>query len=129
MATASAAETDIRATIDAWLSAVRSNDSDKIAAIHAEDGRIIVAGSPVISGRQAIAEFWHGLLAITSDTVTFGPTLIDVDPAGTMAFEVGTYAFSTGATGELVKNAGKYTVVWKKIGGSWKVCVDSLVAD
>jgi uncharacterized protein (TIGR02246 family) len=128
MTLASPSEGEIRATIDAWLAAVRANDAAKIAEIHAEDGRILAAGAPVISGRPAIQEFWSGLLAVTNDTVVFGPTTIDVDPAGTMAFEVGTYSFKTGEAGSGTDNSGKYVVVWKKIAGEWKVCVDSLVA-
>lgn len=128
MAPATPFETEIRSVIEAWLAAVRANDSAKIAEIHAEDGRILVAGSPIISGRPAIAEFWKGLLAATNDTVVFGPTTVDVDDAGTMAFEVGTYSFSTGAPGETTESTGKYVVVWRKIDGTWKVSVDSLVA-
>jgi uncharacterized protein (TIGR02246 family) len=128
MTLASQSEGEIRATIEDWLAAVRANDAAKIAGIHAEDGRILAAGAPVIAGRAAIEEFWKGLLAVTNDTVVFGPTTIDVDPAGTMAFEVGTYSFMTGEAGSETENSGKYVVVWKKIAGEWKVCVDSLVA-
>lgn len=122
-------DSEIHAVIEAWLRAVKANDAGAIAEIHAEEGRILVAGSPIISGRPAIAEFWKGLLAVTNDTVSFGPTTIDVDASGTMAFEIGTYSFSVGAAGEASKSSGKYAVVWRKIGGAWKVCVDSLVAD
>jgi uncharacterized protein (TIGR02246 family) len=124
----STSESEIRSTIAAWLAAVRSEDAAAIAEIHAEDGRILVGGSPVIAGRAAIADFWKGLLAVTNGTVVFGPTTIEVDPAGAMAFEVGTYSFKTGGPGEETANAGNYLVVWKKVGGEWKVCVDSLVA-
>jgi uncharacterized protein (TIGR02246 family) len=118
------AEGEIRTTIEAWLAAVRAEDHAAIAEIHAEDGRIIVANSPVISGRAAIAEFWKGLLAATDGTVVFGPTTIEVDGGGSMAFEVGTYSFKTGETA----NSGNYLVAWKKVGEVWKVGVDSLVA-
>ena len=120
----STAETEIRSTIDAWLAAVRDEDAAAIGQIHAEDGRILVSGSPVISGRGAIADFWKGLLAVTNGTVAFGPDTIEVDEAGAMAFEVGSYSFKTGETA----NSGNYLVVWKKVGDEWKVCVDSLVA-
>lgn len=129
MSPMSNSELEIRSVIEVWLGAVRANDAAKIAEVHAEDGRILVAGAPVISGRAAIAEFWGGLLAATNDTVIFGPTTIDVDPAEAMAFEVGTYSFKTGGEGGETDNSGKYLVVWKKIAGEWKVCVDSLVAD
>ncbi|WP_020187910.1 SgcJ/EcaC family oxidoreductase [Methylopila sp. 73B] len=129
MSPTSNSESEIRSAIEVWLGAVRANDAAKIAEVHAEDGRILVAGAPVIAGRAAIAEFWAGLLAATNDTVVFGPTTIDVDPAEAMAFEVGTYSFKTGDAGAETDNSGKYVVVWKKIDGAWKVCIDSLVAD
>ncbi|MCJ2130773.1 YybH family protein [Methylobacterium sp. E-045] len=129
MSIISESENEIRAVISGWLGSVASGDAGSIAGIYAEDGRILVAGSPVIGGRPAIEAFWQGLLAASAGTLVFGPTTIEVDAAGTMAFEVGTYRFETRSDGVTTRNAGGYVVVWKKTSGSWQVSVDALVAN
>ena len=129
MSLSSNAEIQIRSVIAGWLEAVAAGDTKAIAEIYAEDGRILVAGSPVISGRAAIEDFWRGLLAASAGSLVFGPTTIDVDAAGTMAFEVGTYSFESRSGDDTTRTSGNYVVVWKNIDGSWNVAVDALVAD
>lgn len=47
MSVISESENEIRAVISGWLGSVASGDAGSIAGIYAEDGRILVAGSPV----------------------------------------------------------------------------------
>ncbi|WP_051439901.1 SgcJ/EcaC family oxidoreductase [Methylobacterium sp. 10] len=129
MSLLSESEFQIRSVIAKWLDAVAAGDTATIAGIYAEDGRILLAGSPVISGRAAIEGFWQGLLTASASSLVFGPTTIEVDAAGTMAFEVGTYSFKTMSDDVSTHNSGNYVVVWKNIDNFWNVSIDALISN
>ena len=46
-----------------------------------------------------------------------------------MAYEIGTYALGFRGDKGLVQEKGKYVVVWKKVGGTWKAAADIFNSD
>lgn len=120
---------DIRAVIPAWLDAVRRKDTAVISEFYTPDGRFMVPNAPVAEGRAAVAEMWGHLLSLPNVTLTFGPTLIESAESGELAYEVGTYALGFDKGAERVEDRGKYVVVWKRLGGSWKAVADILNSD
>ncbi|MGB8838184.1 MAG: DUF4440 domain-containing protein, partial [Candidatus Acidiferrales bacterium] len=54
-------------------------------------------------------------------------TSVEVARSGDLAYETGTYVFSTiDKKGKTQEQKGKYVVVWKKqTDGAWKVAVDT----
>jgi ketosteroid isomerase-like protein len=70
-----------------------------------------------VRGREAIARMWQAVIDSGVKGVTL--TTLEVEAAGDIACEVGTYRLT--GDGGTVLDAGKYVVVWKKEDGAWKL--------
>lgn len=88
-----------------------------VAELYTEDGQLLPPNSEPISGRAAIAEFWQNAI----DTGLTGVKLkgSEVEGSGDVASEVGRYSL-TDAEGNSL-DQGKYIVLWKNVGGEWKL--------
>ena len=61
--------------------------------------------------------------------MTFGPTDITISEAADMAYDIGTWSIAFTSDKGPAKDHGKYVVVWKKVGGDWKVAADIFNSD
>ena len=113
-----------RAEIDAanaqFSAAAAKGDGAGLAALYATDGQLLPAGSDVIKGAQAIQKFWQG--ALDSGVAGIGLKTIDLFGHGPTATEVGQYELRD-KTGKVIDH-GKYIVVWRHEGGTWKLVRD-----
>ena len=121
----SAALAQDKATIeklnDAWVAAFNKGDAQAVAAMYAEDAYVLPPGSDIVKGRAAIEAFWRQAAQQMGDAKL---TTLDVLPLGrNAAREIGTVTLKTKSQPpqEVV---GKYAVVWRKIGGRWKLATD-----
>jgi uncharacterized protein (TIGR02246 family) len=112
---------DVRSGIEAanrqLEAAVSRGDGAGAAALYTADGQLFPAHSDVVSGTQAIGAFWQA----TFDSGLKGASLVtvEVESLGSTAYEVGTFEFR-GADGKALDH-GKYIVIWKQEGASWKL--------
>jgi ketosteroid isomerase-like protein len=73
--------------------------------------------SEIVSGREAIQQFWQG---VSASGVKGAPlTTREVDEQGETAYEVGQYELR--GEGNKVLEHGKYVVVWKRAQGQWRL--------
>jgi uncharacterized protein (TIGR02246 family) len=121
----SAALAQDKATIEklnnAWTAAFNKGDAQAVAAMYAEDAYVLPPGSDIVKGRAAIEAFWRQAAQQMGDAKL---TTLDVLPLGrNAAREIGTVTLKTKSQPpqEVV---GKYAVVWRKIGGQWKLATD-----
>ena len=121
----SAALAQDKATIEklnnAWTAAFNKGDAQAVAAMYAEDAYVLPPGSDIVKGRAAIEAFWRQAAQQMGDAKL---TTLDVLPLGRNATrEIGTVTLKTKSQPpqEVV---GKYAVVWRKIGGQWKLATD-----
>ncbi len=116
-----AEEDAIRRLSARWLELNRQEDAAGIAALFAEDGTLHWEDRPFTEGRTAIQEFLTGQFAEVSgvDDI-FGPDHIDVAASGDLAVERGTY--------ENPDQEGRYTTVYRKLEGEWRVQADMSVS-
>jgi uncharacterized protein (TIGR02246 family) len=121
----SAALAQDKATIEklnnAWTAAFNKGDAQAVAAMYAEDAYVLPPGSDIVKGRAAIEAFWRQAAQQMGDAKL---TTLDVLPLGrNAAREIGTVTLKTKSQPpqEIV---GKYSVVWRKIGGQWKLATD-----
>ncbi|MBV9016668.1 MAG: DUF4440 domain-containing protein [Alphaproteobacteria bacterium] len=79
------------------------------------------AGAEMAKGHKAIETVWSNLTKQLTDAKL---TTVDVQSLGPgAAREIGTFSFKTKAQPpESV--AGKYLVVWRKMGGQWQLAAD-----
>ena len=111
---------DIQALNDAFSAAAHSGDSAAMAALYAPDAVMLPPDNSVVSGPAIgpyLARLEKGaanLKLTTTDVVRLSPDFIR---------EVGVASFET--LGDKPVNVkGTYVVVWKRVGGTWKLWTD-----
>ena len=122
-------EATIRANVDRWLELVRNRDAAAIAQFYAEDGVLMPPNAPAATGRAAIEEGWRGMMSPPGLEFTFAPAQIVVASGEDMALDRGTYRVAYDGPNGRVTDTGKYLVVWRNVGGEWKVAADMFSSD
>lgn len=109
----------IAAGSEAWHVALNGGDVDAVAALYADDARVMPPNAEMGQGRDAVVTSFGELidagLGARLDT-------IEITSAGDVGYHVGNYAI-TAADGTVV-DRGKYIEVWRQIGGEWKITDD-----
>lgn len=117
---ASAAD-DVRQAIEAankkFEAAVGRGDGPGTAALYTAAGQLLPAQSETVSGTQAIGQFWQAVY--NSGIKSASLTTLEAEGHGNTAHEVGKYELRA-ADGKVLDH-GKYVVIWKKEGASWKL--------
>jgi uncharacterized protein (TIGR02246 family) len=97
--------------------ALAAGNAAGVAALYTDGARLLPPNHAPVDGRDAIEKFWQGVIdsgvkALTLKTAeveSFGETAVESGSA-TLYSPVGT-----------VLEHGKYLVVWKRIGGRWRL--------
>jgi uncharacterized protein (TIGR02246 family) len=118
---ATAPPSDIREVIEEgnqqWSIAFSTGDSAALAAMYTPNAQLFPMHSEVVSGREAIQQFWQGVMASGVKGATL--TTLEVDEQGETVYEVGQYELR--GEGHKVLDHGKYVVVWKRTQGQWRL--------
>jgi uncharacterized protein (TIGR02246 family) len=107
----------IAAVNEQFQKAFSSGDASGMGQHYTQDGQLLPPNSQTITGPEAIAGFWEGVMGMGIKTVRL--ETVDFEDHGSTAIEIGNY-FLTGGEGQAIDN-GKFLVVWKNDGGSWKL--------
>lgn len=106
---------------DKWTDAFNKGDAAAVAAMYAPDAYVLPPGHDMVKGRSAIEAFWK---AAAQQLGNAKLTTVDVLPLGPRAArEIGTVTLETKAQPPQ-RVVGKYSVVWRKIGGRWLLATD-----
>ena len=107
-----------------FIEAVKRKDAAGMAAVYTDDARVLPPNSPMVSGRQAIKDFWQNFLNMGVSAATLAT--VSLEEKGDTAIEVGAYTLEIKPEGgQTMKDEGKYVVIWKRqADGSWKWDVD-----
>jgi uncharacterized protein (TIGR02246 family) len=97
--------------------AYQSGDPAAVARLYTDDARLMPTGSEVITGREAIAEFWRGVMDLGIQRAQL--ETFEVDNQGHTAIETGEYRLF--GEGDHQLDRGKYVVVWKEALGEWRL--------
>jgi uncharacterized protein (TIGR02246 family) len=100
-----------------WAKAYNAGNAAGVSALYTDDAKLLPPNSDFVSGREAIAAVWQGLLDAGGKTVKLD--MMELTPMGDTAVEVGTYDVMD-AQGKAMDH-GKYIVQWKKAGTTWKL--------
>jgi uncharacterized protein (TIGR02246 family) len=124
-------EATIRANIKEWSAAARAKDATKFVSYYADDGVVMLAGAPDISGIAAIREGIGGMMQDANFALSFEADNVVVARSGDLAYETGTYSMTMSRPdGKPAPEQGRYVVVWRKqADGTWKVVVDAPSSD
>ena len=121
--TAKAASVDaaIRAVADTYVKATLAGDAKAIAALYTEDATEMPPNQPPIKGRAAIQQYYEKALA-GAKFASFSLNHLESHAVGDNGYDVGTYRQNVAAAGGAgIDDTGKYVVILKRSGGSWKV--------
>ena len=92
-------------------------DARAAAAMYTEGGQLYPPNQRVVAGRAAIEEFWKA--AMDSGVKGVELKTAEVESLGDSAVEAGTYTlYGKGGT---TLDRGKYLVLWKWVGGAWRL--------
>jgi uncharacterized protein (TIGR02246 family) len=113
---------EVRAAIEAqnraFGDAFRAGDAAAVAALYTDDGEVLPPNAPIAAGREALAQFWGGVLAtgvagavLTTEEVTYA--------GGDSATEFGSAVLS--AKDGSAADEAKYAVLWKQTAAGWRM--------
>ncbi|HEU5285364.1 MAG TPA: DUF4440 domain-containing protein [Sphingomicrobium sp.] len=122
-------ESAIRAINQRWLELIRNKDSAAIAQLYAEDAAVMPANEKAAQGRQAIGDWWNRSMQMPGYDLTFSTDQLLLSKSSDMALDRGTYRFAATPPSGAISDTGKYVVVWRKVGGEWKVAADIFNSD
>ncbi len=124
-AKASGIKTAILAREKVFMARYNGGDAPGLAALYTTDGQIMPPNTKIAKGRAQIAALIRSFYK--AGDIKIKLTTLEVDGAGSFAYEVGLYALSNkrGKT----TDKGKYIVVWKKVGGTWMLFRDIFNSD
>jgi len=123
-AVAQAGAPDLKAQItkldQAWQTAYNAKDAAGVAALYAEDAKVMAPGSATVSGRAAIQAYFADQVKLGgTNTLTTGEVL----DGGTFAIAIGGYV-ATGPDGKHLDH-GTYMTIYKKVGAGWMIYRDT----
>ena len=122
-------EPAIAAANTRWLELIKAKDAAGVAQLYAEDGVVMPPNMPIAKGRAAIQKVWADMMALPGFDLTFSTEQLTLASAGDMALDRGTYRFAATPNGAPYEEVGKAVVVWRKVGGEWKVAADIFNSD
>jgi ketosteroid isomerase-like protein len=120
---AAAARTAIEASNQQFMAYFNAGQSDSLAALFAENGRMMAPNGAAAVGRAAMTTTLKGMAAMKPTLVL---TTEDVAVNGPLAIERGTYKFTFTLPGApaAMTDTGKYLVHWHMMGGKWMLVDD-----
>ena len=93
---------------DEWQAAMNGGDPDGIAALYAEDARLMPPNHEAMVGHDAVKETFNSMIEMG---LRVELTPIETKSAGDIAYNVGNYVLTGG--GE-VADRGKYIETWRR---------------
>jgi len=109
----------------AFAAAFAKGDAKAVAQMYTETGQLFPPNTQIVEGRPAIEEFWKAVMA--SGIARVELKTAEVESLGDALAESGR-ATLFGKEGTVLDKA-KYIVVWKKVGGQWKLHRDCWNSD
>lgn len=124
----------IGASIDslnaAYKAAVAARDTATLVGFYAEDGCVMPANAPRAVGKDAIHQAWAGFLSMPRMELVPRSDHKLISEAGDMVVDLGSFVFKfEPQPGKPITDTGKYTTVFRKVNGEWKIVVDMFNSD
>ena len=117
MTTSSNVHSQIASVNQQFMAAFSRGDAAGIASLYTPDALLLPPNSESIRGLESIRTFWDGILKLGVEGVRL--ETVELTEHADSAIEVGHATVL--AAGGAVADQGKYLVVWRKDGGTWKL--------
>ena len=118
-----APEAVFRAGTAEWIAAYNAGDVERIIALYAVDATVMPPDAPGAKGHAAIREYMRkDIAASRAAGVTLKDVASDAGTSGELGWHSGRFEVVT-ADGRSV-GTGKYSEVWQKRDGKWRIIRD-----
>jgi uncharacterized protein (TIGR02246 family) len=120
---------DVRQAIEQanarMVKAFKAGDAAAIAALFAEDAKMLPPDATEVAGRRDIQQLWQGWIDGGLKDLTLQS--IEVAASGELAYEIGNFSLQAPADNDaMTTTTGNYLVVWKHgTDGQWRLQVDT----
>lgn len=106
--------------------AAAERGAEGFVSFFAPDASILPAKAPIITGIDALREFYRKVWSTPGYSLTWKPLKAELARSGELGYTYGTYERKRrDASGQVVTDTGKYMTIWKRQpDGSWKAIVD-----
>jgi uncharacterized protein (TIGR02246 family) len=111
----------------AWAQDWGSKDIERIVSHYADDASLLVAGMPLMTGKEAIRGGLRQMISDPNLALSFQSAQVEIAKGGDLAYSRGTYTMtmSDPATKQPVTEKGKYLTIYRKqADGTWKAIQD-----
>lgn len=125
MSNCSPANNALPTVYEAFADAIERQDSSGLAAFYTATAKVVAPGSQIVSGLDAIVDYFKALFELGVKRCSF--EILDIDQHGDIAIEIGRVKLYGEGDAEI--DALKYLVVWKCESGKWLVHRDILTGD
>lgn len=105
-----------QAAADGWVAAFNSGDAMGLALMYSPKSQILPPDQPIVSGHDAIEEFWK---TANPGTVRIEISEVQTEKLGDYWFREGTYTALDQSEGE--PEFGKFVELWKKVDSAWLI--------
>jgi ketosteroid isomerase-like protein len=123
----------IKSSIDslnaAFLAAVSSRDTEAVVSFYSDDARILAPGMARVDGRDGARRVWVGMLRTPGLALELNSRDLVTSDSGDLVIDVGEYTMKSQGGESVVTDVGKYVTAFKKVGGQWKIIVDTFNSD
>jgi uncharacterized protein (TIGR02246 family) len=121
-----AEEAAIKQADDQFFADVNAKNAAAAAEAYSDDAIYMEAGSPALTGKDAIRKHLDEFVKLAQLAISGGATDIKFSDDGSVAYETGKFSVRyADAKGKAVKDDGKYLILWRKSDGKWKVVAES----
>ena len=112
----------IRALDEGWKTAAARRDLDGMMAIYAPDAQELLPDMPPIVGRDAIREFYRGVIEeLPRFAHQFEAHEVILAESGDLAVVRGSYRFTPDTLRPAEAQIGKFVGVWRRRDGDWRL--------
>lgn len=107
-----------------WTDFYQAGDLDGLMTLYTDDAMVALHGQPALFGKEAIRDFFTTRMGRTEATFELEYEVIETH--GKIAYIVSKYwlVAKNISSGELYQDAGRSLLVYKRVGGSWKIAAD-----
>jgi uncharacterized protein (TIGR02246 family) len=109
-----------------------AKDTDKVAALYADDATVMLPDTPVMTGKAAISAGFKGAASDPNFSLSLQTTSVDTSRGGDLGFVRGSYMVhqTDAKTKKATMEKGHYVLVYKKqADGSWKIVADTAIPE
>jgi ketosteroid isomerase-like protein len=118
----------IRKLVVQWDDAIRAKDNDKIIELLAPDAVGLYSDAPILVGLDAFRKD-NELMFASMETSSWESKLDTIVVSGNFAYNHGSYRYITKTQSGPVNYVGKWSTIWGKSNGIWKVVLDAANKD